>query len=161
MTYGPIDFLALEFKGSQFKGEIFPIVVDLVNQGIVRIIDILVVQKAPDGKVTSREIQEHDKAVLELFDPTRSEITGMIQVEDIEIIGEKLEPNTTAALLLFENLWAVKFVQAVENANGRPVMHVRIPHDVVVETMAKITSEEEKTEAAVTLAKETKPEAAL
>jgi flagellar motor switch protein FliM len=60
------------------------------------------------------------------------------------MIGEKLENNCTAALLMFENLWAVNFVKAVENANGRSVMHVRIPHEVVVETMEKIAAGEAK-----------------
>ena len=156
MTYGPVDFVALEFKGNQFKGEIFPIITDLVNQGIVRIIDMIVVMKDADGKVTHRELQEHDQAVLALFDPTKAEINGMIQVEDIELIGEKLEPNSTAAILLFENLWAVKFVEAVERANGRAVMSVRIPHDVVVETMEKIAG----VEAGTTPEGEAKPEAA-
>jgi hypothetical protein len=87
-------------------------------------------------------MQETDKEVLAVFDPLKAEINGMIQVEDIELIGEKLENNCTAAILLFENLWAVKFVQAVENANGRSVMHVRIPHEVVVETLEKIEAGE-------------------
>ena len=144
MTYGPVDFVALEFKGNQFKGEIFPEIMNLVNKGIVRVIDMVIVQKDADGKVTHREIQETGMDVLAVFDPLKAEINGMIQVEDIEMIGEKLENNTTAAVLLFENLWAVNFVKAVENANGRSVMHVRIPYDVVVETMEKIAEEEAK-----------------
>ena len=156
MTYGPIDFVALEFKGNQFKGEIFPEIMNLVNKEIVRVIDIIVVQKDADGKITHREMQEHDNDVLSVFDPLKAEINGMIQVEDIEMIGEKLENNTTAALLMFENLWAIKFVEAVENANGRAVMHVRIPHEVVVETMDKIAS----VEAGTTPDAEAKPEAA-
>jgi hypothetical protein len=154
MTYGPIDFVALEFKGNQFKGEIFPEILNLVNNGVVRIIDMIVVKKDADGKVTHQEMQETGKKVLAVFDPLKAEISGMIQVEDIEMIGEKLEPNSTAAVILFENLWAVNFVKAVENANGRSVMHVRIPHEDVVEVMDKIASEEAKLEA------ETKPEAA-
>jgi hypothetical protein len=157
MTYGPVDFIALEFKGNQFKGEIFPEVLNLVNNGIVRIIDMIIVKKDADGTVTHQEMQETDKSVLAVFDPLKAEINGMIQVEDIELIGEKLEPNSTAAVILFENLWAVNFVKAVENANGRSVMHVRIPHDVVVETMEKITGEEAKLAAGTT---EAKPEAA-
>ena len=147
MTYGPIDFVALEFKGNQFKGEILPAIMDLVSRQVVRVIDMIVVKKDADGKVTHQEMQEHDNAVLAVFDPLKAEISGMIQVEDIEMIGEKLEPNSTAAVILFENLWAIKFVEAVENANGRAVMHVRIPHEVVVETMEKISSEEAKLEA--------------
>ena len=155
MTYGPVDFVALEFKGNQFKGEIFPELLKLVNDGVVRVIDIIVVKKDADGNVTHQEIQETDKEVLAVFNPLKAEINGMIQVEDIEMIGEKLENNTTAAVLLFENLWAVNFVKAVENANGRSVMHVRIPHEVVVETMEKIASAEVKPDAEA----EVKPEA--
>ena len=147
MTYGPIDFVALEFKGNQFKGEILPEIMNLVNKDIVRVIDMIVVKKDADGTVTHREMQEHDKDVLAVFDPLKAEISGMIQVEDIQLIGEKLEPNSTAAVILFENLWATKFVEAVERANGRSVMHIRIPHDVVVETMAKFAEEEAKAEA--------------
>ncbi len=159
MTYGPVDFVALEFKGNQFKGEIFPELMKLVNDGVVRVIDIIVVRKDADGNVTHQEIQETDQSVLAVFNPLKAEINGMIQVEDIEMIGEKLENNTTAALLMFENLWAVNFVKAVENANGRSVMHVRIPHEVVVETMETIAAEEAKQVTAGT-SEETKPEAA-
>ena len=158
MTYGPVDFVALEFKGNQFKGEIFPELMKLVNDEIVRVIDIIVVKKDADGTVTHQEIQETDQSVLAVFNPLKAEINGMIQVEDIEMIGEKLEPNTTAALLMFENLWAVNFVKAIENANGRSVMHVRIPHEDVVEVMDKIASEEAKQIAAT--GEEVKPEAA-
>ena len=158
MTYGPVDFVALEFKGNQFKGEIFPELMKLVNDGVVRVIDIIVVKKDADGKVTHQEIQETDQSVLAVFNPLKAEINGMIQVEDIEMIGEKLENNCTAALLMFENLWAINFIKAVENANGRSVMHVRIPYDVVAETMEKIAAEEAKQLSAETT--ETKPEAA-
>src|SRR5215471_17028899 len=143
MTYGPVDFVALEFKGNQFKGEIFPEILNLVNTGIVRIIDMIVVKKDANGNVTHQEMQETDQNVLAVFDPLKAEINGMIQVEDIEMIGEKLENNTTAAVILFENLWAVNFVKAVENANGRSVMHVRIPHETVVEAMEKISAVEQ------------------
>ena len=159
MTYGPVDFVALEFKGNQFKGEIFPEIMNLVNNGVVRIIDMIVVRKDADGKVTHQEMQETDKAVLAVFDPLKAEINGMIQVEDIEMIGEKLENNCTAAVILFENLWAVNFVKAVENANGRSVMHVRIPHEDVVEVMEKITSEEARLEAGTPSEAEPKSEA--
>jgi hypothetical protein len=160
MTYGPIDFVALEFKGNQFKGEILPAIMDLVNRDIVRVIDMIVVRKDANGAVTTQEMQEHDDSVLAVFNPLKAEISGMIQVEDIEMIGEKLENNCTAAVILFENLWAINFVKAVENANGRAVMHVRIPHEVVVETMEKITSKEAKLEADTPSETETKPEAA-
>ena len=137
MAYGPIDFLALEFKGNQFKGEIMPALLELVNKEIVRVIDLVIVQKDANGKVTMREMQQLDPSMVAIFDPLKAQITGIIQLEDIEMIGEKVENNTTAAIMLFENLWPIKFREAVLNANGRLVMLERIPDAVVQETMAK------------------------
>jgi hypothetical protein len=135
MTYGPIDFVALEFKGNQFKGEILPALLDLINKGTIRLIDLVVVQKDQQGNVTERELQQTDAALVKIYDPQKVETTGMIKKEDLDMVGEKLENNTTAAVMLFENTWAVKFVQAVLNANGRVVMQERIPRDVVEEAL--------------------------
>jgi Family of unknown function (DUF6325) len=135
MTYGPIDFVALEFKGNQFKGEILPALLDLINKGTIRLIDLVIVQKDMLGAVTERELQQTDAALVKIYDPQKVETTGMIKKEDLDMVGEKLENNTTAAVMLFENTWAVKFVQAVLNANGRVVMQERIPRDVVEEAL--------------------------
>ncbi len=142
MTYGPVDFLALEFKGNQFKGEIMPALLDLVNKEIVRVIDLVIVTKDAQGKVTMRELQQVEPSVVAMFDPLKAQITGMIQLDDIQMIGEKVENNTTAAIMLFENLWSIKFREAVLNANGRLVMFERIPADVVNESMEKFAMEE-------------------
>jgi len=135
MTYGPVDFLALEFKGNQFKGEIMPAVLELVQNKIVRVIDLIVVRKYEDGKYQAFELKQLDAEVVRIFDPLEVEISGIIQVEDIEMIAEQLENNTSTAILLFENLWAVKFREAVLNANGRLVMHERIPFEAIDETL--------------------------
>ena len=139
MTYGPVDFLAIEFKGNHFKGELMPALLDLVNNEIIHIIDLVIVQKDANGTVSMQEMQQHDNAMLSLFDPRRAEVTGMIQRDDLEMIGEKIENNSTAAVLLFEHLWAIKFKQAVLNANGRVLMQERIPHEVVDEVEKAIS----------------------
>jgi len=144
MTYGPIDFVAFEFKGNQFKGEILPALLELVNKDIVRVIDLIIVQKDAQGKVTMREMQQMEPSVVSMFDPLKAQITGMIQMEDIEMIGQKVENNSTAAIMLFENLWPIKFKEAVLNANGRLVMQARIPDEVVQETLEKFASVEGK-----------------
>jgi Family of unknown function (DUF6325) len=135
MTYGPVDFIALEFKGNQFKGEILPAMLDLVQKKIVRVIDFIVVIKDQEGKHQALELEQLDAEVVHIFDPLELEISGIIQVEDIEMIAEKLENNTTAAILLVENLWAIKFGEAAVRANGHMVMFQRIPFEVVNETM--------------------------
>ena len=134
MTYGPIDFLALEFKGNKFSGEILPALRELVENKIVRVIDLVIVM-VQDGKYQTLELQQMDSATIAIFDPLQVEISGLIQVEDIEMICQELDNNTTAALLMVENLWAIKFGEAVLNANGRVVMHERIPMTVVNEVM--------------------------
>jgi hypothetical protein len=135
MTYGAIDFLALEFKGNQFRGEILPELLELVQKRIVRVVDLIIVKKDENGKHQALELQQLDTEVIRIFDPLEFEISGIIQVEDIEMIAELMENNTTAALLMVENLWAIKFGEAVQRAHGRMVMHERIPFEVVNEVM--------------------------
>ena len=135
MTYGPIDFLALEFKTDQLTGESLPALLELVRNQIVRVIDLVIIRKDQDGHYQVLEIEELAPDILSIFDPLQLEISGIIQVEDIELIAEAMEDNATAALLLFENLWAIKFGEAVTRASGRMVMYDRIPFEVVNETL--------------------------
>jgi hypothetical protein len=135
MTYGPIDFLALDFKTDQLKGEILPAMLELVKNKIVRVIDLVIIQKYEDGHHEAREMQQLAPDLLALFDPLEVEISGIIQVEDIANVAEAMENGTNAAILLFENLWAVKFREAVLRANGHLLGHERIPFDVVEETL--------------------------
>ena len=136
MSLGPIDFIALEFPGNRFKGEIVPNLLDLVEREVIRIYDLVIVTKYAEGKVEVRELQELDPAELSIVDPFKAEVSHMITELDIQAIAEKLDDNSTAALMLIENLWAKKTKQAMEDANGRLVMFERIPHDVVEEALA-------------------------
>jgi hypothetical protein len=135
MTYGPIDFLALEFKTDQLKGEIVPELLELVKNKIVRVIDLVIIQKYADGHHEAMEMQQLAPDLLALFDPLDVEISGIIQVEDIANVAEAMENGTNTAVLLFENLWAVKFKEAVLRANGRLLAQERIPHEVVEDAM--------------------------
>lgn len=135
MSYGPIDFLALEFDSGKLKGEILPELLELVQKEIVRVIDLVIIQKYEDGNYEALEMEQLAPDLLSVFDPLELEISGIIQVEDIEMIAEEMDNNTTAGLLLVENLWAIKFAEAVVRADGRMVMHERIPFEVVNETL--------------------------
>ena len=131
MPLGPIDFIVLEFPGNKFKGEILPSIFDLVEQGIVRVIDLVMILKDEDGSVVVRELQELDAEHMAIFDPLKVEVSQMITDSDINMIAEQLDNNSTAGLMLIENLWAKNVKQAMLDANGRLVMFERIPHDVV------------------------------
>jgi hypothetical protein len=138
MSLGPIDFIALEFPGNRFKGEILPDMLELVDRGIIRIIDLVLIIKDADGKVLVRELQELDEGQVTVLNPLKPDVNQMITTEDIDRIAEKLERKSTAGLMLIENLWAKKTMQAMIDAGGRAVMFERIPHDVVEEALADI-----------------------
>jgi len=140
MTLGPIDFIALEFPGNRFKGEILPNLFELVDKEVIRIIDLVVIMKNEDGHVVVRELRELDPAHVEMFNPLNADVNQMITQNDIEMIAAKLADNSTAGIMLIENLWALKTKQAMLDANGRLVMFERIPHDVVEAALADIAA---------------------
>lgn len=140
MSLGPVDLIALEFPGNRFKGEIVPELIDLVEREVIRIYDLVMVTRKADGTVEVRELQELDPGELSIVDPFKAEVSHMITDLDIQAIAEKLANNSTAALMLIENLWAKKTKQAMEDANGRLVLFERIPHDVVEEALAEVAA---------------------
>jgi hypothetical protein len=140
MTFGPIDFIALEFPGNRFRGEILPDLLELVDKGIIRIIDLVIIMKDQDGQVAVRELRELDPGHMALLNPLKAEVSQMITESDIDMIAAQLDNDSTAGLLLIENLWALKTKQAMLDANGRLVMFERIPHDVVEAALADIAA---------------------
>jgi hypothetical protein len=140
MSYGPVDFIALEFKGNKFKGEIIPALVELVANKTIRIIDLVIVLKDAKGKVEIAELQQLSPDVIAVFDPLDKEVNEMIKDEDALMVGSNMENNSTAAVMLFENLWAIKFKDAVINASGRLLMQERIPGTVVDEALEDLAA---------------------
>jgi hypothetical protein len=140
MTVGPVDFLALEFPGNKFDGSILASLLELVETGVIRIIDLVVIVKDQDGEVIVRELKELDPDTVRILDPLRVEVTSMITRNDVDAIAAGLDNNSTAGLLLFENVWAVKTKQAMLDANARLLMFERIPHEVVEENLMEIAA---------------------
>jgi hypothetical protein len=129
--YGPLEYIALSFPGNQFKGEIAPALAELVQQGLVRVVDLAFISKDRDGNVTIREIEELTPEHVSLFNPLVAEVTGLLSQGDIEAIGSLLDVNSSAALLLWENAWAATFAQAVANADGRVLARETVPYELV------------------------------
>jgi uncharacterized membrane protein len=138
MTYGPIDFIALQFPGNQFKGEILPDMLELVDKGIIRIVDLVIIIKDQEGQVVVRELRELDPAHIEMLSPLKAEVSHMITRGDVDALAEALDNNSTAGLMLIENLWAKKTQEAMIDAKGKLVMFERIPHEVVESALAEI-----------------------
>ena len=128
---GPVDYLIVAFPGNQFKGEVVPALADLVENGTIRIIDLAFVGKSATGDVVAFEMLDLDPEVKKAFEDMGVEVNGLLNEDDLMSTGEKLEPDTSAALLVWENLWARTVADALRNAGGVLVDFQRIPHEVV------------------------------
>jgi len=130
---GPVDYAIIVFPGNKFRGEIAPAIGDLVDEGTIRIIDIAFVAKDSDGSTVAMELLDLDPDVQEGLAKLDIEVSGLFSDEDLSGAAEGLEPNSSAALLIWENVWARKVAQAMRDAGGVLVAFERIPHDVVQE----------------------------
>ncbi|HEY9378368.1 MAG TPA: DUF6325 family protein [Jiangellaceae bacterium] len=134
---GPVDIVMIGFDGNEFRGEIAPALLDLVQAGIVRLLDGVFVYKDADGSVGSLEIGDMGPDLHPVFVDVDGQLgLGLLDAEDVETVGKDLEPNTSALMLVFENTWAAKFVTAVRNANGTVLEFARIPAEAVAQAMA-------------------------
>jgi uncharacterized membrane protein len=128
---GPVEFMVVAFPGNKFTGEITPALKDLVNSGTIRIIDLAFVTKDADGKVTAMELEDLDSDVGQAFQAIEAEIGELVNQDDLMAVGKSLEPNSSAALLVWEDTWATKFVQALANAGAVVLDLQRVPRDVI------------------------------
>ena len=133
MTIGPVEYVIIGFPGNQFKGEIAPALADLIASGMVRIIDLVFIKKDDDGTVTSFEYDALEDSVT--FTELDGEAGGLLSDDDIEFAAEMLAPNSSAALLVWEDVWATPLVEAIRNAGGVLIGGERIPHEIVVEAL--------------------------
>ena len=128
---GPVDYAIIGFPGNKFRGEIAPAIGDLVDAGTIRIIDIAFVGKDEDGNAVAMELTELDPDVQEGLEKLGIEVNGLFSDDDLMGAAEELEPNSSAALLIWENVWARKVAQSMRDAGGVMLAFERIPHDVV------------------------------
>jgi uncharacterized protein DUF6325 len=128
---GPVDYLIVAFPGNEFRGEIAPALADLVEAGTIRIIDLAFVGKDAEGNVAAFELTDIDPEVREGFEKAGVEVNGLFNDDDLAAAGEELEPNSSAALLVWENVWARDVAQGIRDAGGEVLDFERIPHEVV------------------------------
>jgi hypothetical protein len=129
---GPVEYLIVAFPGNQFRGEIAPALGDLVEAGTIRIIDIAFVGKDEAGDVAAFELSDLDPEVREGLENLGATSAGLFNEDDLMAAGEELDPNSSAALLVWENVWAKPVAAAIRDAGGVVYDYDRIPHEVVV-----------------------------
>ena len=124
---GPVDWIVVEFPGSRFKGEIAPALADLVDRGIVRVLDLLLIRKGDDGSLDFYELSDLDESEIGSLRAYETVLADLLSLEDVESVAAAVEPGSTAALLVWENSWAAPFGSAVRRAGGQLVASGRIP----------------------------------
>jgi hypothetical protein len=141
-TVGPIDYLALELPSAKMRGEGLAAIVDLVDRGIIKVLDLRAVTRQTDGTFTAIAITDldHDGTLdLAIFEGVES---GLLDDDDLRQAAELIEPGKVVALLLYENTWARPFVAAMRRAGAELIASGRIPADEV-EAMLDALEEEE------------------
>jgi len=128
---GPVDYAIVAFPGNRFRGEIAPAIADLVEAGTIRIIDIAFVGKDQDGNAVAMELTELDPDVQEGLEKAGIEVGGLFNEDDLMDAADGLEPNSSAALFVWENVWARNVAQAMRDAGGELIAFERLPHEVV------------------------------
>ena len=123
---GPIDYLLVEWPGRQPTGEAAPLLLDLVDRGLIRILDLAFLSKAEDGSITRLEVSDLGGEV-EAFAGFEGASSGVLSEEDTNDAASVLEPGTSVALLVYENRWAGPFAAAVRRSGGQLVASGRIP----------------------------------
>ena len=136
---GPIDYIAVSFKGNNFKGEILSELKKVIDQGLVRLVDLLVIVKDENGDVAVIELSDLPE-IEKIFGNYEKDMVGLLSEEDAEEIAKDLDNNSSAGLLIVEHLWAKGFKKAILNANGKLIAEGRIHPDVVQEALNEVNS---------------------
>jgi len=132
---GPIDYLVVEFPGNRMTGEGFPLLVDLVDAGIIRILDLVFATRELDGSVTVLDISDFDgdgELDLAIFQGAAS---GLLGSEDLDEATSILEPGNSAGILVYENVWAAPFAAALRRGGAQLVASGRIPVQAILASL--------------------------
>lgn len=139
---GPIDIVVLEFDADAGDGSAAQALMDLVEQGIVRIYDLLVIRKETDGTISGVELTDLTSDSLGGFAAFSGARSGLVGDDDVAAAGEVLEPGRAAALIVYENTWAIPFVVAARKAGAELVASTRIPASALMDVLDELEAAE-------------------
>ncbi|MGW3241325.1 DUF6325 family protein [Streptomyces sp. NPDC001070] len=137
---GPIDYVVIEFPGNRMTGEAFPLLLDLVDRGLVRILDLTFIRKDADGTVSGLEIADLTTEGLGELEVFQGASSGLLGEDDLADAAAVLEPGSAAAVLVYENVWAAPLAIAIRRGGGRLVASGRIPVQAVLASLDEAES---------------------
>jgi hypothetical protein len=140
---GPVDWIVVEFPGSKFNGEIAPALQDLTVRGLIRMLDLLVLKKDPNGSLEAFELSDLEESEVGQLRSREGRLAMLLSEEDVVAVGAAIEPGSSAAVLVWENSWAAPFASAVRRSGGQLVASGRIP---VQAMLAAIEADEAEAE---------------
>ncbi|NMH92041.1 DUF1269 domain-containing protein [Pseudonocardia bannensis] len=138
---GPIDYLVVEFPGGRMTGEGLPLLVDLVERDIIRILDLVFLAKDADGTVAALEIDDADALAdldLSIFEGARS---GLLDADDITEAADVLEPGSAAGIIVYENRWAAPLARALRRTGAQLVAGGRIPVQALLASLDTVEAQ--------------------
>ncbi len=138
---GPVDWIVVEFEGTKLNGDIAPILKDYVDRDLIRVLDLLFIKKDEDGGFEAFEATDLDDSEIGELRAYETELAMLLSEQDVADLVATIEPGSSAAVLVWENLWAAPFGAAVRHAGGQLVASGRIPIQAVI---AAIESDEEE-----------------
>ena len=136
---GPIDYVVIEWPGEQPQGDVAPLILDLVDRGIIRLLDVAFMAKDENGAVYALEIGELDAS--EAFAPFDGAASGLLGTDDLEEAAKALEPGTSAAVLVWEYRWAAPVAVALRRSGGQLVASGRLPVQAILAALDEIEAE--------------------
>ena len=139
---GPVDWIVVEFPGSRFDGSIAPTLADLVDRGIIRILDLLMIRKDEDGSYDVFEVSDLEDSEIGRIRDFETAMANLLSQEDVESAAAAIEPGSSAALLVWENTCAAPFGSAVRHAGGQLVASGRIPVQALIAAVEADLEEE-------------------
>ena len=135
MALGPVEYAVIAFPGNRFNGDVVPALSELVESGTIHIIDLVFAHMDADGVLTVGELEELDAELGAVFADLEGDVNDLLNEEDLNEISTLLPPNSSAAIIVWENLWAERFAAAVRASGGQLVDSGRIPHEVALAAM--------------------------
>ena len=136
----PVEYMVIDFPGNRFTGDIAPAIADLVDRGVVRILDLVFVKKNEDGSVTSFEFDQLEE--VEAFAAIDGDAEGLLSDSDVGDLAATIPENSSALFVVWEDVWAAELGRAVRAAGGELLSGGRIPYQVVDEALAGISAKE-------------------